>query len=215
MKRQHGKNELLFSENLVFYAPLRFGDLTNHYNGASPTIDEDCSCTWDNNKGMYLLSVTNGSNNTYKCALNYSCPEMSSLFSSGAYQQITVTGLFEWVSHIGDNNEAFFSVSNKKQSSNTNLTWTCGGTTKYGLSQHPVGIHRLTAVLDDSTYEQICIRYEDNEVVYSMSPWPFQKNAPDSVGICQLLNNQTAFSCYAKDVRVYNRALSAAEIAQL
>lgn len=203
--------DIPFAENLVFYAPLTYGDLTDHISGTSPTTDTQCSCTWDSSKEMYLLSA-NGANN-FRCALNYT--NLSLQITEKSTQQFTVTGIFEWVSKNGNNFEAFYSVSNQKQSSNTCLRWTCGDVTKYDGGKHFTGIKRLTAIVDNSSGQGTYIRYEDNELVTNFGSWSNIKNPPNSVGICQLLINQYAFSCYAKDVRVYNRALSAAEVAQL
>lgn len=46
-----------FYENLVFWAPLTEGDLTDHISGASLVANQNASITWDSAEGAYKFDL--------------------------------------------------------------------------------------------------------------------------------------------------------------
>ena len=64
MRREHkdnsgGSQPIPFEEDLIFYAPLTQGDLTDHVSGTTGQLLTDTTMTWDANKGMYLFHTSN------------------------------------------------------------------------------------------------------------------------------------------------------------
>lgn len=76
MKRQqHGLNNtpspggVPFAEDLIFWAPLTEGDLTDHISGVTGEIQNGTTVTWDSSKGMYLIDTTRVSSTTWSGGL--------------------------------------------------------------------------------------------------------------------------------------------------
>ena len=58
MRREHvldNISNIPFAEDLVFYAPLTEGDLTDHVNNLQGKVKTTASITWDSSVGMYLI----------------------------------------------------------------------------------------------------------------------------------------------------------------
>lgn len=200
-----------FYENLVFWAPLTEGDLTDNVGGGSPTSDTGCTATWNAEKGMYLLNTT-GTNSSLNAALIWSNLNLNIANTS---QQYTITGVFEFVSKQGNDYSCYIACNNYHNQNLTCVRFTNQDVRDAGYTAPNTGIHRLTAIADNSGGLKKYYRYTDASLVSNISNWSGFKSAPNSIALCQLLNNNTAMSIYAKDIRIYNRALSAAEVAQL
>lgn len=201
-----------FVENLVFWAPMTENDVTDHISGTSPASDTDCSATWDSAKGMYLL-VTTGSSSSLNAALIWSNLNLN--INAASSQQYTITGVFEFVSMQGNDYSCYIACNNYRNQSHTTIRYTNGDVRDAGYSAPTTGIHRLTVIADNSSGLKRYYRYTDANCVTTLSNWSGFRTAPDSIAACQLLNNNIAMSIYAKDIRIYNRALSASEVAQL
>lgn len=196
-----------FVENLVFWAPMPENDVTDHISGISPTSDTGCSYTWDANKRMYLCE-TAGSISSLNAALIWN--NLTLDIKPANIQQFTITGVFEFVSQNGNGYSCYIACNNYHDQSPTNIRWTNGDA---GLT--PSGTNRLTVVADNSEGLKKCIRYVNSTQATYQSSWNGFRTPPVSIAVGQLLNNNVGFRIYAKDIRIYNRALSAAEVAQL
>lgn len=220
MRREHiiiGGSEPMppFVENLVFWAPMTENDVTDHISGTSPTSDTGCSYTWDANKGMYLCETT-GSSSSLNAAMIWTGLNLN--IAPADSQQYTITGVFEWVLGGGSYNGKYFcymACNNYHNQSPTTIRYSNGDVEDEGISPTTVGIHRLTIIADNSNGLKKMIRYEDTRLTTNKSNWGGFRTAPTSVAVGQFLNGVTSGKIYAKDIRVYNRALSASEVAQL
>lgn len=219
MRRAYKKleNEPLppFAENLVFWAPLTEGDLTDHISGVSPTTDAGCSVTWDANKGMYKLRCYSSSNYSYVAALHYVVGEIIDLNTLNR-DGFTITLFMQEISYSGNHYSAYASANGLKEvfgsgsvANDNAYMYVCGarfsGTT---VKQD----NRITVVCNNQV-----IRYYYNGVLSLESGWSFinDKSGIYSISVCQKHSNNTEMTIFAKDVRIYNRALTASEVAQL
>lgn len=197
-----------YSENLVFWAPLTEGDLTDHISGLVPNVQG--SATWDANKGMYLLDSTQ--NNQRKAALRYT---KSGGFDINCQTGWTLFGIFEKVSSTWNYNAIMACTSIYLR----NVGWSTNKECFIYVNE------LLTGVL--SGIHKICIAttngvgavnvYVDGVLVYTGDGYSASQmsNPPTQVDICASNSNSNRICEYAKDVRVYNRKLTASEVAQL
>lgn len=205
--------DIPFAENLVFYAPLTEGDVSDHISGVSPTSDSGCSYTWNAEKGMYLCE-TSGGETSLNAAMIWD--GLSLNIAPASSQQYTITGVFEFVSADGRNGKylCYMACNNYHNQNPTCVRYTNGDVQEEGYSIQN-GVHRLTVIADNSGGSMKLIRYEDTRLTTNKANWNAFRTAPTSVALCQFLNFITVGKIYAKDIRVYNRALSASEVAQL
>lgn len=214
MKRGHiilGNEPLPpFSEDLVFWAPLTNGDLTDHISGVTPTTDSGCTVSFDTNKNMYLLTTT-GTSSSYKAALRYTSLNLGMADGDGVTLVIDAAEK----SYSGNHYSAMLSTpsvqveSQGKNPARISIV--------YFHSSLDTQLHRyaLTCSPKIGTNNFTLKRYCDG-VLKHTSSWngiiPFTQNV---VTMCQLNSNNTAYSIYVLNARIYNREMSASEVAQL
>lgn len=190
-----------FNENLVFWAPLTEGDLSDHVSGKVPAVDSGCSMLWDASKGMYKFY----SNGVWKAACAYSALNMG----LGKGGKCTMVIDVEEVSFSG----------NRYQSMIGSPRWKAGQQTVY-----------ICHVRFDSTYSPIktlhryCVAYDGNSVIKfyqdgvlktTINSWALTDFSSNEVTICTIPNNCTNYTMYAKNARIYNKEMTAQEVAQL
>lgn len=190
----------------MFYAPLTEGDLTDHISGTTPTSDVDCGYEWDATKGMYLLHAS-GSYRSCYTALKYSNLNM---FESGHDHTLVID--------VDEQNEYFTSSYTNRYNimigvpiiinSSRNYSYICH--CRYNTTYSPiVGLHRYACVVSNGTWRY----FQDGVLKNTMST--SSVSTGESVAICQLNTNNQKNYIWAKNARVYNRALSDGEVAQL
>lgn len=201
------EDEPVFYENLVFYAPLLKNDLTDHISGTVPTSDNSCGYEWDSTKGMYLLKAQGSSSSTY-AALKYI---NLSLFSNGTPHTLVID--------VDENHSDFTSTYTNRYNimMTTPIRPVTSNFSAYSYIRHysydttysPIkGLHRYVMVWQNNNE----MWYKDGVYFGNGSRDPLNFN---SVAICQLNTNNSRNSIWAKNARIYNRALSAVEVKQL
>lgn len=202
------REDIPFAENLVFWAPLTEGDLTDHISNITPITQG--SATWDANKEMYLLDSTQ--NNRWKAALQYT---KSGGFDINCTDGHTMCATMELVSSTWNYN-AFFSCSSVYVRNNN---WS---STKQCFAYVNEVVSGVTA---DGTEHLVCFTakvgewkfYVDGSLVSTGTGYTAaqQVNPPTQVDVCASNTNSNRIVEWVKDVRVYNRILTASEVAQL
>ena len=206
-----------FAENLVFYAPLTEGDLTDHISGKSPSTDSGCSVTWNSTYNMYQLYCYGGD---YRAALRW---VGLSLYDTGhniRTDGLTVTANIKFISQSGNNYSAFYACDSLKDTfgqyaSNRAYLYLCNA--RFGTSGVGSDINRLTTALSYGGSNNLKF-YKNSSLATSMN-WGASEisasRAPDTLGLCERHTNNTNMTILISDVRVYNRVLSASEVGQL
>lgn len=209
-----------FQENMVFYAPLNKGDLTDWISGETGATSQDASVVWDDNVGMYLLSF-NSTLLGHDCtALRFTSPQLQANLS-GIESRCTVFMILKEVSVVGGYRSCrYFSCDTMKdvweRSPRSNI---CIDPRWMGQSAIDFNLKTIALVVENG--RQRC--YVNGHYVTD-DQWADSLATPVSLGICDKNGHQTdtsssynvsQCSLYVKDVRVYNRTLSASEIAEL
>ena len=206
-----------FAENLVFYAPLTEGDLTDHISGKLPSTDSGCSVTWNSTYNMYQLYCSSGN---YMAALRW---VGLSLYEAGhniSTDGLTVTARMKFVSQSGNNYSAFYACDSLKDTFgqyNNNRAYLYVCNARFGTSGVGSDINRITTTLTRGGSQNLKF-YKNSTLAKSMS-WATSDisatRAPDTLSLCEMHTNNTNMTILISDVRVYNRVLSASEVAQL
>lgn len=198
-----------FYENLVFWAPLTEGDLTDHISGVSPTTDTGCSITWDNDKKMYFF--VNNQVDFLNTSARYTGLNM------GMNDGSAVSLVIDVEEHYRQNNsinvifctpDEVVEIQGYNPARITNSYW------------HPNAekiLHRyvLTCAKKVGSSKFSMKWYEDGILKYT-SNWTAPLKLSDNiVTINQRTGNTGKFEIYAKNARIYNREFTAQEVAKL
>lgn len=208
MRREHKNIEEVvpFSESLVFYAPLAQGDLSDHISGVIPTSDTDCGYLWNQSVNMYELY----SNKTWGGALIYEGLNM------GLQDNQDITLAID-VSEISFSGNRYASMIGCPR---WNSTVTSDGTMyichyRYNTSYTPMT--DLNRYVMTFTSTGIAKWYRNGSLVLTSPNWHKRTRlfSFNQVTLCLNPNNCYKYRIYAKNARVYNRALSDSEVAIL
>ena len=233
--KQPGGNTPLppFSENLVFWAPLTQGDLSDHISGEVGASSSNCSAVWDSTEGMYLLTAA--TTDTYgrghnSDALRYNSSTLRANLNGTQTTGMTVYMLLKEHTYVPGTNgqygvSRYFSCSTMYDVWETSprMNVLVDGTR---LRQSSINTTKLwrTAVVYNPTSKLITIYDVDSGTQVLSGSWTDTPAAPLSVGLCSKNGHDTSttsgyntksFSAYVQDVRIYNRQLTASEIAHL
>lgn len=197
-----------FAENLVFWAPLTEGDLTDHISGKTPITDNLCSVSWDTSKEMYMLTASGSSSSRYG-ALKYSGLNMG--LADG--QDITFVLDFEEFSGSGNGYNLMFGVPATTEQIPTIAYMNHYRYTSQANYNNVIGYGRYACVYSGTT----CQFYKNGVLINTATAasWSGIKFTANTASICQLNTNNTRYTMFGKNARIYNRALSASEVAQL
>lgn len=235
MRREHkqldGTQLPPFAENLVFWAPLTQGDLSDHISGEVGASSSNCSAVWDSTEGMYLLTAA--TTDTYgrghnSDALRYNSAALRANLNGTQTTGMTVYMLLKEHTYVpGPNGQ--YGVSRYFSCSDMYDVWETSPRMNVlvdgaRLNQSSINISKLRkiAVVYNPTAKLLTV-YEDGTVVLRGS-WTDTPAAPLSVGLLSKNGhssssssgyNTKSFSAYVQDVRIYNIQLTASEIAQL
>lgn len=215
MKREHiisGTEPLPpFSENLVFYAPLTNGDLTDHISGTNPTLTGNGIMTWDTNEQAYMFKMTTSSNSCiaywnvdFTGRMNLNVSQEYTIFSK--VKVVNYVSGYPYILGLGNWNNS----SSYKPHINAE---TCG---------HPSTIMNCACIRysNNSMYFMQANRTETNSSSHMSNPANWNNINLCANRVCVYFrrwNEDTANNAYAyiKDCMVFNRALTPAEVAQL
>lgn len=218
MRKEHlntVSEDIPFVENLIFHTPLTEGDLTDHVSGVSPTPGTG-GCTWDSAYDAYRIFTTA----EYQHCLIYNIPDGIDFKSSENYNFSIYTKIFI-NSYNGTIDYAILYDGINWPTSNN--SYSIGETHRYNTStDNPI---------TKNAWHEICMaRYEDNTFFYvdkalSRTTQTSQyaafnisdavaKNKHKNLAVGTSIYNYK-FNIYIKDLRIYDRALSASEIVQL
>lgn len=220
-----------FSENLVFWAPLTQGDLSDHISGEVGVSSSGCSATWDSSEGMYLLSAE--TTDTYgrghnSDALRYNSSTLRANLNGTQTTGMTVYMLFKEHTYVPGTNGQY-GVSRYFSCSDMYDVWETSPRMNVlvdgaRLRQSQINTTKLwkVAVVYNPTARQLS--FYDNGSLLHTSSWTDAPSAPLSVGLCSKNGHGTSttsgyntksFSAYVQDVRIYNIQLTASEVTQL
>ena len=215
MRRNHSIDNIPFAENLVFYAPLTEGDLTDHVSRTSMVDGNRGTYIWDSEKKMYLFSFTNSSSGTvgyWDVNLRMSTIETQSYTLFCKIICDDVSSGRPYVFGLGN-----FDMSNSYKPS------VCAGH-YYGRNsnQKIESISYIAAVRDGlqgKLYYYPCVnnQWDESSTGTHMSNpenWNNINLCGSRVCVC-IRRDNFAPKFWIKDARVYNRALSAQDLAQL
>lgn len=206
------KKDVLFyplkkDDGCILYAPLTQGDLSDHIYGLQPTIESGCTATWDSTKAAYSLY----SSAVWKAALQYSHPSLTKedVVNNG----ITLSVYMTMDSYSGNGYSSFISLNGTKNSSaGVIYTYTCKARFS-GVTF--TNWHRITSVWQNGVLSHYC----DGEL-YLQHSWCSEYATlgfpqPALFTVCELHTNNYNMTMHAKNLVVYNKALTASEVQAL
>ena len=208
-KQQGGGNlpDVPFAENLVFYAPLTEGDLTEHISGTVPTQSQDSYCEWDETIGMYKLRAYSSKNGTdFPSALKWSIPSMNLTQGQALTLVIDVKEIYVY----GNYYAPMISVPSMSQQGGAYI---CNA--RYINKQLLSTLHRYCISCSAFNGSNFSLKWYQDGVLKQSGTWAQNYSYNNNtVSVCQLHTNNSEYQIYAKNVRVYNRELTASEVAQ-
>lgn len=239
-------SDIPFRSDLVFYAPMTEQCCCDYVSGCVPITDgvissnEYATCEWDNNAGMWRLSVrkpgNTGNFNLSTCLRWIDLTLYSGVGTDNRSDRgITMFCQIQDVERLGNCYEDYMVVddfhtidpSMANTSNNTNPSnWVYQGQV-FDINSYNLNLRSqnnsttlwqpaLTKAAATVTNGADCKWYKDGVLKRTANNWQnnFQGN-PRSVGCGIVRHNQTYITFYLKDVRIYNRVLTQAEIQQL
>lgn len=220
-----------FSENLVFWAPLTQGDLSDHISSEVGVSSSGCSATWDSSEGMYLLSAA--TTDTYgrghnSDALRYNSAALRANLNGTQTTGMTVYMLLKEHTYVPGTNGQY-GVSRYFSCSDMYDIWETSPRMNVlvdgaRLRQSQIDTTKLWKVAVVYNPSARLLTFYDNGSPMYTAAWTDTPAAPLSVGLCSKNGHGTSttsgyntksFSAYVADVRIYNRQLTASEVTQL
>lgn len=232
-------SDIPFRSDLVFYAPMTEQCCCDYVSGCVPTSDTNGgsttdfgSCEWDGGAGMWkcVCRQSNDYLTNMDAALNYIG---LSLYSGSGTDNINSSGctLFMQIQPIMTNGNqycpymivdnlhvCFAGYEGTNVNIGTDVQDQAAGTSAFWIRRSSLG-----NFIDGTLYKVALtiapngdLKWYNNGVQKASSNWASKmKGNPTSVGILQVIKGTLREEAYVKDVRIYNRILTAAEVAQL
>jgi hypothetical protein len=196
-----------FAEDLVFYAPLTEGDLTDHISGVTGVERTGGTLTYDSNAEMYHI-YSEGDSSSSKGGLyfgDWQAFDASNGITMYIYAQ-------EVPSEISGNSFSAI-ISIPLLTANTSTVYICNYryTNKTYYQQFIQTASKLVVVWNTDGSVSY---YRDGTFVRTDTGWT-GRSPFTCITIGQLHTRNTKYGLLFKDARVYNRALTAQEVAQL
>lgn len=212
-KREHIKSGGVlppFSENLILWAPLTEGDLTDHIGGLAPTFAS--TPVWDNNRKMYLLDSTQ--NSAWKAGLQFTNP---SGFNINCQDGWTMWAMIETVYTSWNYNALMACTSCYLRNNNWGTNKQCFSyTAEVYTGTLPSGVHKVCFASTNTDIEPSNSYVDGIEVGYAGGYSAAQMvNPPTQCDVCETNSGNRRIRLYARDIRLYNRRLTPQEIATL
>ena len=193
-----------FAENLVFYAPLTEGDLTDHISGTIGTKMSNCEMYYDGVKEAYKLISEPNRNKYYVSPLCWT--GLSTMLNTRPLTlSIDVAGVDQGNGYCAMLITPSWSIIQK------NYCHFYLGEVRFGGLD--TSFNRYVAVFDTNNYVGF---YKNGVLINQQSNWGLNPvyTGEGSVAIC-MANDCNIYSIYAKNARIYNRVFTAQEVAQL
>lgn len=192
-----------FAENLVFYAPLTEGDLTEHISGQAMTITGDGGIDYDSAEGAYLITLpTFDTESPSKAVL------IADNLSLGLSNQLTTVYSYR---ELGSANfrPAYFSAGNILSDTYPYALPFVFGGARGSANQWKTFIQVWDTSQFMTSYKNGSI-YNEQTISTTITD---SCNSGISIGRRAASFHQGSY--YLRDLRIYNRALTASEVAQL
>ena len=212
-----------FYQDLVLYAPLDSANGTvDLVNNITPTTDTASSvpyayCNWDNEKQAYLLGYSTNYSRSYTTALEFRNVPMYSGVGTDNITNRGITYTFDiMVKSSGDMWMFFFSIESVKVGLTSSAGLASGKTCLCGRPDDikPLPYSWAKIVYSCDANKQTSI-YKNGTKVKTWNTSSLINGNPTTVGIMQQNIKDYGSSAWYRDVRVYNRGLTASEVAQL
>lgn len=191
-----------FVENLVFWAPLTQGDLTDHISGLMGSSLGGASVDWNVMNDAYVLTTNTGAALSYQLDTPSMLPDSYTVVVDVKVTQSSTTFYIMAAGTYGSTN------------SYPNL-----GTHNFGIASDLSNWHKVASVCDKTQLKQYfyldsnlnnTVNRNSSHLIWS-SNWTGALRTNLSLGVYFVYSGKA----YLKDVRIYNRALTASEVAQL
>lgn len=188
----------------VFYAPLTYNDLTDHVSGVTPSLTTTTSVQWDSTKDMYKF-IASGQRTA---ACHYETNQIIDLSSEDC---MVVVDMAE-VSASGNNYFASVKAGLKDFAGYPNQYY-LPHAYYYSNTNMDTRLRRYAAVYHYST--QKCDAWLDGVQTAANQTRTPTSMVVDCISLCFLPANNSAYTCYLKNVWVFNRQLTTTEIMAL
>lgn len=218
MKREYIKEGgIPFLNNLVFHAPLEYGDTTDNVSGTDVNVISPGVLSYDDNKSMYLFSATT-SGRIFTNLFYWNTPELGIIGNSSTIYDIHYTIHFNVIFTL----LGYYSrcVPNISYIEGPNLYGYVGNgnTGSWGYDFRLNEAYNIVVVIDGNS-QNIYVNKSFVSTVTPLFNITINKNDLD-FGVKIFYLHQGGGDAqngagYYKDIRVYNRALNASEVAQL
>lgn len=190
-----------FWDDCVFYAPLNTADNSDIISGVVPTIDSGSTAYYDANKKMWRLRANNGN----KSALRYTGLDMG--LSVG--QEITMVIDIEEIA-MYDVYQSLFATPPYNAGNCAYIRHD-----RYSSSTSPLSGRFCVTQTYRNSSGQWANFYKDGVFVRQVS-WGNPNINTNIITICETASSSGRYyEVYASNARIYNRAMSAEEVANL
>lgn len=194
-------SDIPYSEYLVFYAPLNTADSSDIFSGISPTTDASSTASFDTVKGMWRLRAGAANNSS----LVYSGLDMGLTVG----QEITMVIDVEEIT-MYDQWQSMFSTPKYNQGNNAYIRHD-----RYYNNTTPMSGRFCVTYTYRTPTGQYADFYKDG-VFFKQVSWGNPNISANIVTICETANSSGRYyEIYASNARIYNKAFTAAEIANL
>lgn len=204
MKRETNVKGLPFADNLVFYAPLSKGNLSDRISGVQPTTEDGCTVNWDEQLKAYRLEATYTDRQS---ALLYGGLNLGKIQDG-----VTIHLTASIVEDNGNKYSAFCTIPDFKTVGTDTACYICSA--RYAeITSEPATYTLTMGMIQDGQIHGVFYKNAEfeKEVVWSAC----YSSEIHTLSVCEINHNCTNLKMYAKDVRVYNRILTPNEIKQL
>ena len=214
MKREHiissDTSNVPFAEDLVFYAPLTEGDLTDHISvtlpTSSPSGTNGSGISWDSTNSMYAFEAVS--------VWGYAAlwDQLNMGLSDGDPITICIDVVEDVDTFNSSTTNRFNSmIGTPKWTSSKAMVYICHY--RYDTTYNALtGLHRYVATWENGNIKW----YKDGVLSNTGSGWNANSDfSNNEVTICLVPTNNSYYKIWAKNARIYNRAMSASEVAQL
>ena len=207
MRRQHNNVSstppgptpgIPFAEDLIFYAPLTEGDLTDHISGVTGT-NNGGNITWNSTKQMYFIQSAATGGASFPGGLKFVGTEnINGPFTMYAQVETTYAG------YNGSAYGCYVTVLNSSK-------YVYLATYEVNGLNNDLTVGKVAYSFDFNTNPNSKL-YLNGTLTYSKNSGATNSAIFNEVHVGGLGNNNYSLDFYVKDVRIYKRALSASEI---
>mgnify|MGYP003408262231 FL=1 len=201
-----------FAENLVFYAPLTEGDLTDHITGN--TLNYTQGLQWDSAMGMYKFDKVDKAYEMYydvnlvDIVGDYTlvCEYKPSSISRYNYPVVLILGSYaesdEWRPGIASNSS---DTSGERAEQRLRIS-------TYSIETKTALVYMINGQGD---VEFLCDYGNQTNTICIPDNWNSSNKCRTRLSVCPKRDHNDTMAVWIKDIRIYNRFFTPEEIAQL